>query len=117
MGTLQGKRTVPASWALMSPVAQRWGFGSCFPDVGNHPPSPHINSPVPHRFSLSRRRGPSLVLRPQCLSQENKSSSNHASHDYLPLVRTSSPSQLGWGSQAHGALQQHSVDAKPVGAS
>ncbi|XP_068001251.1 von Willebrand factor A domain-containing protein 5B2 isoform X3 [Melanerpes formicivorus] len=39
------------------------------------------------RFSLSRHRGPSLVLRPQCLSQESKSSSNHASHDYLPLVQ------------------------------
>ncbi|XP_071422334.1 von Willebrand factor A domain-containing protein 5B2 isoform X2 [Pithys albifrons albifrons] len=38
------------------------------------------------RFSLSRRRGPSLVLRPQCLSPESECSSNHASHDYLPLV-------------------------------
>ncbi|NXU69863.1 VW5B2 protein, partial [Horornis vulcanius] len=38
-------------------------------------------------FSLSRRRGPSLVLRPQCLSPESESSSNHASHDYLPLVQ------------------------------
>ncbi|KAM9231414.1 von Willebrand factor A domain-containing protein 5B2 [Leptosomus discolor] len=39
------------------------------------------------RFSLSRRRGPSLVLRPQCLSPESECSSNHASHDYLPLVQ------------------------------
>ncbi|XP_075273474.1 von Willebrand factor A domain-containing protein 5B2 isoform X2 [Opisthocomus hoazin] len=39
------------------------------------------------RFSLSRRRGPSLVLRPQCLSPESERSSNHASHDYLPLVQ------------------------------
>ncbi|XP_069720967.1 von Willebrand factor A domain-containing protein 5B2 [Phaenicophaeus curvirostris] len=39
------------------------------------------------RFNLSRRRGPSLVLRPQCLSPESESSSNHASHDYLPLVQ------------------------------
>lgn len=42
----------------------------------------------PHRFSLSRRRGPSLALRPQCLSPGSERSSNHASHDYLPLVRT-----------------------------
>ncbi|KAK2530920.1 Vwa5b2 [Columba livia] len=39
------------------------------------------------RFSLGRRRGPSLVLRPQCLSPESECSSNHASHDYLPLVQ------------------------------
>ncbi|XP_053931050.1 von Willebrand factor A domain-containing protein 5B2 isoform X2 [Cuculus canorus] len=39
------------------------------------------------RFNLSRRRGPSLALRPQCLSPESESSSNHASHDYLPLVQ------------------------------
>ncbi|XP_041898537.1 von Willebrand factor A domain-containing protein 5B2 isoform X1 [Corvus kubaryi] len=39
------------------------------------------------RFSLSRRRGPSLVLRPQCLSPESDHSSHHASHDYLPLVQ------------------------------
>ncbi|XP_057886962.1 von Willebrand factor A domain-containing protein 5B2 isoform X3 [Melospiza georgiana] len=39
------------------------------------------------RFSLSRRRGPSLALRPQCLSPESERSSNHASHDYLPLVQ------------------------------
>ncbi|XP_039412918.1 von Willebrand factor A domain-containing protein 5B2 isoform X2 [Corvus cornix cornix] len=39
------------------------------------------------RFSLSRRRGPSLVLRPQCLSPESEHSSHHASHDYLPLVQ------------------------------
>ncbi|XP_017665984.1 PREDICTED: von Willebrand factor A domain-containing protein 5B2 [Lepidothrix coronata] len=39
------------------------------------------------RFSLSRRRGPSLVLRPQCLSPESERSSNHAIHDYLPLVQ------------------------------
>ncbi|XP_039569500.1 von Willebrand factor A domain-containing protein 5B2 isoform X3 [Passer montanus] len=39
------------------------------------------------RFSLSRRRGPSLVLRPQCLSPDSERSSNHASHDYLPLVQ------------------------------
>lgn len=53
----------------------------------------------PHRFSLSRRRGPSLVLRPQCLSPESERSSNHASHDYLPLVRAHSlsPSPSWWG--------------------
>uniref|UniRef100_A0A8C4TR73 von Willebrand factor A domain containing 5B2 n=1 Tax=Falco tinnunculus TaxID=100819 RepID=A0A8C4TR73_FALTI len=39
------------------------------------------------RFSLSRRRGPSLALRPQCLSPESERPSNHASHDYLPLVQ------------------------------
>ncbi|TRZ23045.1 hypothetical protein HGM15179_004084 [Zosterops borbonicus] len=39
------------------------------------------------RFSLSRHRGPSLALRPQCLSPGSERSSNHASHDYLPLVQ------------------------------
>ncbi|KAM9378756.1 von Willebrand factor A domain-containing protein 5B2 [Phaethornis superciliosus] len=39
------------------------------------------------RFSLSRRRGPSLALRPQCLSPGSECSSDHASHDYLPLVQ------------------------------
>ncbi|XP_074768148.1 von Willebrand factor A domain-containing protein 5B2 [Athene noctua] len=39
------------------------------------------------RFSLSRRRGPSLALRPQCLSPESERPGNHASHDYLPLVQ------------------------------
>ncbi|XP_050164113.1 von Willebrand factor A domain-containing protein 5B2 isoform X4 [Myiozetetes cayanensis] len=39
------------------------------------------------RFSLSRRRGPSLALRPQCLSPESECSSNHVIHDYLPLVQ------------------------------
>lgn len=32
------------------------------------------------------------MLRPQCLSPESECSSNHASHDYLPLVRTLSVS-------------------------
>ncbi|XP_042656950.1 von Willebrand factor A domain-containing protein 5B2 isoform X2 [Tyto alba] len=45
------------------------------------------------RFSLSRRRGPSLVLRPQCLSPESERSGTHASHDYLPLVQL----QQAWG--------------------
>ncbi|XP_015727258.1 von Willebrand factor A domain-containing protein 5B2 isoform X2 [Coturnix japonica] len=39
------------------------------------------------RFSLTRRRGPSLMLRPQCLSPESECSSTAASHDYLPLVQ------------------------------
>ncbi|XP_072200949.1 von Willebrand factor A domain-containing protein 5B2 isoform X1 [Excalfactoria chinensis] len=39
------------------------------------------------RFSLTRRRGPSLMLRPQCLSPESECSSTAASHDYLPLVK------------------------------
>ncbi|NXE51731.1 VW5B2 protein, partial [Casuarius casuarius] len=38
-------------------------------------------------FNLSRRRGPSLALRPHCLSPESESTSNDASHDYLPLVQ------------------------------
>ncbi|XP_064021248.1 von Willebrand factor A domain-containing protein 5B2 isoform X2 [Pogoniulus pusillus] len=72
-------------------------YGSEKQNCSNGPPnSPSITSMgsqkstesiAGSRFSLSRRRGPSLVLRPQCLSQENKSSSNHASHDYLPLVQ------------------------------
>lgn len=39
------------------------------------------------RFSLTRRRGPSLTLRPQCLSPESECSNTAASHDYLPLVQ------------------------------
>ncbi|XP_052542169.1 von Willebrand factor A domain-containing protein 5B2 isoform X1 [Tympanuchus pallidicinctus] len=39
------------------------------------------------RFSLTRRRGPSLMLRPQCLSPESECSSTAASHNYLPLVQ------------------------------
>lgn len=86
----------------------------------------------PPRFSLSRRRGPSLALRPQCLSPESEHSSNHASHDYLPLVRTPSPSHLEGGGQAgtfpaglqlshpgdaRQHQQQHPVeDTNPVGA-
>ncbi|XP_065604034.1 von Willebrand factor A domain-containing protein 5B2 [Cyrtonyx montezumae] len=42
---------------------------------------------VGSRFSLTRRRGPSLTLRPQCLSPESECSSTAASHDYLPLVQ------------------------------
>ncbi|XP_074446826.1 von Willebrand factor A domain-containing protein 5B2 isoform X1 [Larus michahellis] len=39
------------------------------------------------RFSLGRRRGPSLALRPPCLSPDSERSSHRASHDYLPLVQ------------------------------
>lgn len=70
----------------------------------------------PPRFSLSRRRGPSLALRPQCLSPESEHSSNHASHDYLPLVRTPSPSHLEGGGQAGtfpaGLQLSHPGDAR-----
>lgn len=64
------------------------------------------------------------MLRPQCLSPESECSSNHASHDYLPLVRT--PSHPGGAEQAPpllgcspGHAQQHqhpAEDANPVGA-
>ncbi|XP_014795333.1 PREDICTED: von Willebrand factor A domain-containing protein 5B2 isoform X2 [Calidris pugnax] len=37
------------------------------------------------RFSLGRRRGPSLALRPPCLSPDSERSDHRASHDYLPL--------------------------------
>ncbi|XP_074009494.1 von Willebrand factor A domain-containing protein 5B2 [Numenius arquata] len=39
------------------------------------------------RFSLGRRRGPSLALRPPCLSPDSERSDHRASHDYLPLVQ------------------------------
>ncbi|XP_062987919.1 von Willebrand factor A domain-containing protein 5B2 [Elgaria multicarinata webbii] len=40
------------------------------------------------RFSISRRRGQGLALRPQCLSPESElSSRDSAIQDYLPLVR------------------------------
>ncbi|KAM6127450.1 LOW QUALITY PROTEIN: von Willebrand factor A domain-containing protein 5B2 [Phoenicopterus ruber ruber] len=54
------------------------------------------------RFSLSRRRGPSLALRPQCLSPESERSSNHASHDYLPLVQL----QQARGFQLHESFSE-----------
>lgn len=65
----------------------------------------------PCRFSLSRRRGPSLALRQQCLSPETERSSNH---DYLPLVRTLSPSHpavlpLCHPGNAWQHQQQHTV--------
>lgn len=64
-----------------------------------------LSCPVPHRFSLSRRRGPSLALRPQCLSPDSERSSNHASHDYVPLVRTCSLSLSLSPSRGKPALQ------------
>nr|XP_060622716.1 von Willebrand factor A domain-containing protein 5B2 [Anolis sagrei ordinatus] len=40
------------------------------------------------RFSVSRRRGPGLALRPQCLTPESElSPCDSAIHDYLPLMK------------------------------
>ncbi|OPJ78955.1 von Willebrand factor A domain-containing protein 5B2 [Patagioenas fasciata monilis] len=83
----------PGSPASISSPTYGWEKPNC----SNGPPtSPSIasmgsqkstESIAGSRFSLGRRRGPSLVLRPQCLSPESECSSNHASHDYLPLVQ------------------------------
>ncbi|XP_069648659.1 von Willebrand factor A domain-containing protein 5B2 isoform X1 [Haliaeetus albicilla] len=83
----------PGSPASISSPTYGWEKQNC----SNGPPtSPSTTSTgsqkstesiAGSRFSLSRRRGPSLALRPQCLSPESEHSSNHASHDYLPLVQ------------------------------
>ncbi|KAM9275173.1 LOW QUALITY PROTEIN: von Willebrand factor A domain-containing protein 5B2 [Cariama cristata] len=83
----------PGSPASISSPTYGWEKQNC----SNGPPtSPSttsmgsqksMESIAGSRFSLSRRRGPSLVLRPHCLSPESECSSNHASHDYLPLVQ------------------------------
>ncbi|XP_061493460.1 von Willebrand factor A domain-containing protein 5B2 isoform X2 [Rhineura floridana] len=47
-----------------------------------------IENFVGSRFSISRRRGQGLALRPHCLTPESElSSCDSAIHDYLPLVR------------------------------
>ncbi|XP_050164111.1 von Willebrand factor A domain-containing protein 5B2 isoform X2 [Myiozetetes cayanensis] len=76
-------------------LQHKWGIwgSSPFPAAGWGPaalwelPPALLHCLLPHRFSLSRRRGPSLALRPQCLSPESECSSNHVIHDYLPLVQ------------------------------
>ncbi|KAM6062807.1 von Willebrand factor A domain-containing protein 5B2 isoform 2-T2 [Chlamydotis macqueenii] len=83
----------PGSPASISSPTYGWEKQNC----SNGPPtSPSTTSTgsqkstesiAGSRFSLARRRGPSLALRPQCLSPESERSSNHASHDYLPLVQ------------------------------
>ncbi|RMC02021.1 hypothetical protein DUI87_21183 [Hirundo rustica rustica] len=84
-------RLVPvdgATQAALPAAPEVWGIGPpSSPSTTSMGSQKSTESIAGSRFSLSRRRGPSLVLRPQCLSPESERSSNHASHDYLPLVQ------------------------------
>ncbi|XP_071608604.1 von Willebrand factor A domain-containing protein 5B2 [Heliangelus exortis] len=83
----------PGSPASASSPTYSWEKQNC---INGPPTSPSTTSMgsqksteslTGSRFSLSRRRGPGLALRPQCLSPGSECSSDHASHDYLPLVQ------------------------------
>ncbi|KAF4796086.1 von Willebrand factor A domain containing 5B2 [Turdus rufiventris] len=84
-------RLVPvdcATQAALPAATEVWGIGPpSSPSTTSMGSQKSTESIAGSRFSLSRRRGPSLALRPQCLSPESERSSNHASHDYLPLVQ------------------------------
>ncbi|XP_068810224.1 von Willebrand factor A domain-containing protein 5B2 [Struthio camelus] len=84
---------IPASPASVSSATSGWEKQN---SPNGPPTSPSIasmgsqkstESIAGSRFSLSRRRGPSLALRPHCLSPESEHASSNASHDYLPLVQ------------------------------
>ncbi|XP_034988897.2 von Willebrand factor A domain-containing protein 5B2 isoform X2 [Zootoca vivipara] len=67
---------------------------NCHDGVDSSPSSVSVGSQksmenfVGSRFSISRRRGQGLALRPQCLTPESElSSCDSAIQDYLPLVR------------------------------
>ncbi|XP_051482933.1 von Willebrand factor A domain-containing protein 5B2 [Apus apus] len=83
----------PGSPATASSPTYGWEKQNCSNGPPTSPSTTSIGSQkstenlAGSRFSLSRRRGPSLVLRPHCLSPGSECSSNHASHDYLPLVQ------------------------------
>ncbi|XP_074955246.1 von Willebrand factor A domain-containing protein 5B2 isoform X1 [Phalacrocorax aristotelis] len=83
----------PGSPASISSPTYGWEKQNCLNGPPTSPSTTSMGSQksteniAGSRFSLSRRRGPSLALRPQCLSPEGEHSSNHASHDYLPLVQ------------------------------
>ncbi|XP_075617973.1 von Willebrand factor A domain-containing protein 5B2 isoform X1 [Balearica regulorum gibbericeps] len=83
----------PGSPASVSSPTDGWEKQNCSNGPPTSPSTTSMGSQkstesiAGSRFSLSRRRGPSLALRPQCLSPESECSSNHASHDYLPLVQ------------------------------
>ncbi|XP_054691317.1 von Willebrand factor A domain-containing protein 5B2 isoform X1 [Grus americana] len=83
----------PGSPASISSPTNGWEKQNCSNGPPTSPSTTSMGSQkstesiAGSRFSLSRRRGPSLALRPQCLSPESECSSNHASHDYLPLVQ------------------------------
>ncbi|XP_025051683.1 von Willebrand factor A domain-containing protein 5B2 [Alligator sinensis] len=79
------------------PEAGKWSCPlASSPAIAGPSASPSANSAgsqksaesfIGSRFSLSRRRGHGLALRPQCLTPEGELPRNHATHDYLPLVR------------------------------
>ncbi|KAM6122195.1 von Willebrand factor A domain-containing protein 5B2 [Pterocles gutturalis] len=91
-GTAEQGET-PGSPASVSSTTYGWEKQNCSNGPPTSPSTTSMGSQkstesiAGSRFSLSRRRGPSLTLRPQCLSPESERSSNHASHDYLPLVQ------------------------------
>ncbi|XP_067157794.1 von Willebrand factor A domain-containing protein 5B2 isoform X2 [Apteryx mantelli] len=82
---------IPASPASISSVTSGWEKQN---SPNGLPTSPSTASTGSQKStesvagsSLSRRRGPSLALRPHCLSPESECTSTNASHDYLPLVQ------------------------------
>ncbi|XP_064372768.1 von Willebrand factor A domain-containing protein 5B2 isoform X2 [Dromaius novaehollandiae] len=84
---------IPASLASASSVTSGWekqnspNGSPTSPSTASTGSQKSTESVAGSRFNLSRRKGPSLALRPHCLSPESESTSNDASHDYLPLVQ------------------------------
>ncbi|NWZ32238.1 VW5B2 protein, partial [Asarcornis scutulata] len=82
----------PPPWAPRNPLRASLAPGEAAPlhasgQGARHPAGHGERGSATSWFSLSRRRGPSLALRPHCLSPESERSSTSASHDYLPLVQ------------------------------
>ncbi|XP_006260857.4 von Willebrand factor A domain-containing protein 5B2 [Alligator mississippiensis] len=84
---------IPASPVSTSSGTYGWEKQSCPNSPSASPSANSVGSQksaesfIGSRFSLSRRRGHGLALRPQCLTPEGELPRNHATHDYLPLVR------------------------------
>ncbi|XP_062832919.1 von Willebrand factor A domain-containing protein 5B2 isoform X1 [Anolis carolinensis] len=84
---------IPPSPISVSSTAQE--KQNCPPDGVDSSPSPasvgsqkSMENFLGSRFSISRRKGPGLALRPQCLTPESElSPCNSAIHDYLPLMK------------------------------
>ncbi|XP_067392606.1 von Willebrand factor A domain-containing protein 5B2 [Emydura macquarii macquarii] len=83
----------PTSPVSVSSAACGWEKQSCPDGLVASPSATSVGSQKSRenfagsRFSLSRMRGHSLALRPQCLTPESELSKDSAVHDYLPLVR------------------------------
>ncbi|XP_062438475.1 von Willebrand factor A domain-containing protein 5B2 [Rhea pennata] len=84
---------IPGSLASISSATSSWekrnspNGSPTSPSTASTGSQKSSESVAGSRFNLSRRRGPSLALRPHCLSPESECTSNNASHDYLPLVQ------------------------------